>query len=706
MDTSSMIDFKALESSPAAPSGPDGGGEATSRSSLAAAYPPGMAPLPNLGSLFQSLRNTWPLALGIALVSAVLTAVFLDRLLPSTYLTTVWLRLQGPVPAAVADEPGENPRPSVPFVPPHLFKNPPLLTRVLDLPQIADLAEVRRQWQARLWLEENLQVEADSTGLVRLMLTTRRPETGTVLLEKIIEAYQEQWRDQRQTLRAQLREQYQRLASQLPPPAKATPAGALNPGGNPSEAALTQNRLELRKVQAELTVALRQAQSVAAGTIAAGQVQEQLNQDSTVNKALLECHRLEKLLVQIKNTAVRKEQDPYYLEKAGELEAVRQRIRQRELEIAGKLERQLQAKVREERQARIAQLRQRLETLQELDRKLSAETGQRQAELPREGPLSPRPLEAQDPGKEEALRRLGAEIQLLEAAGPDDVGVEPCSDIETIATQRGRRTATVALSTATVFGFILLVFAWVEFQDRRVRTPASVAQGLRLAVVGALPAGPLPATLPPGPTTDLHALAHQNHMAEAADVLRTMVLKQLDGKPGVVLVATSRGAEGATTVACQLALSLARGWRRTLLIDGHVRQPAVHTLFQVGVEPGLCEVLRGEIDAADAVQPAKISRLWLLPSGNWDQHALQALAQENTTMLLESFKDQYDVVVIDAGPLLPLADGLLLAQQADLVVLSALCGVSRLPVLDEAGQRLTTLGVPLLGVVVSGTAAT
>jgi len=642
----------------------------------------------------------------MALLSAVLTAVCLDRLLPSTYLTTVWLRLPGPVSAPVADEPGGKTRPSVPFVPLALFKSPHLLTRVLDLPQIADLPEVRRQRQARLWLEENLQVEADSSGLVRLMLTTKRPETGTVLLDKVIEVYQEQWRDQRLTQRAQLREQYQRLASQLPPPAKATPAGEVNSRGNPSEAALLQNRLELQKLQAELTVLLHQAQSVAAGTIAASQVQEQLNQDRMVNKALLECDRLEKLLVQIKNTAVRKDQDPYYLEKASELEAARQTIRQRKLEITDELERQLQAKAREERQAQVAQLRLRIETLKELDKKLSEEMRQRNAELPREGPLSPRPLGAQEQATEEALRRLGAEIQLLETARPEGVGVEPCSDLETIATPGARRAGAVALSTATVFTFMLLLLAWVEFQDRRVRTPASVAEGLQLAVVGTLPAVQLPATQSPGPTTDLHALAQQNQLAEAADVLRTMVLKQLDGKPGVVLVATSRGGEGATTVACQLALSLARAWRRTLLIDGHVRQPAIHTRFQVGVEPGLCEVLRGEIDAPDAVQPAKMSRLWLLPSGNWDPHALQALAQESTTMLLESFKDQYDVVVIDAGPLLPLADGLLLAQQADLVVLSALCGVSRLPVIHEARQRLTTLGVPLRGVVVGGTAVT
>ena len=169
-----------------------------------------------------------------------------------------------------------------------------------------------------------------------------------------------------------------------------------------------------------------------------------------------------------------------------------------------------------------------------------------------------------------------------------------------------------------------------------------------------------------------------------------------------MLVASARGKEGATTTACQLALSLARGWRRTLLIDGHLRQPGTHTRFQGSLEPGLCEVLRGEIDLPDAIQPTKASRLWLLSSGHWDNHALQSLAQESATVLLDSLKDQYDVVVIDAGPLLPLADALLLGQRADLVVLSALCGVSRLPALHEAQQRLATLGVPLLGVVVNG----
>ena len=79
-----------------------------------------------------------------------------------------------------------------------------------------------------------------------------------------------------------------------------------------------------------------------------------------------------------------------------------------------------------------------------------------------------------------------------------------------------------------------------------------------------------------------------------------------------------------------------------LLIDGDLRHPNTHTLFEVPQEPGLAEVLRGEVVPTDAIRATSFSRLWVLPAGNGDGHAIQALAQDNVRTLFTQLKQQYD----------------------------------------------------------------
>src|SRR5207247_1833903 len=136
---------------------------------------------------------------------------------------------------------------------------------------------------------------------------------------------------------------------------------------------------------------------------------------------------------------------------------------------------------------------------------------------------------------------------------------------------------------------------------------------------------------------------------------------------------------GKTSLASQLAASLARAWRKTLLVDGDLRNPAAHRLFDLPLEPGLSEVLRGEVNVTDAVKPTSLSRLWLMSAGHWDAHAVQALAQDGVGTMFEQLKEQYDFIVVDSCPVLPVADSLLLAQHVDGVIFSILRDVSRMP---------------------------
>ena len=127
-----------------------------------------------------------------------------------------------------------------------------------------------------------------------------------------------------------------------------------------------------------------------------------------------------------------------------------------------------------------------------------------------------------------------------------------------------------------------------------------------------------------------------------------------------------------------------------------------HRLFDLPNEEGLCEFLRGDADLAALVRPTGVENLSLVTAGEWDSRAVQALLQNHTRAAFDRLRKEYDFILVDSAPILPVADTLLAAQLVDAVLLSVLQEVSRLPFVYSAYQRLTALGVPVLGAVING----
>lgn len=269
-----------------------------------------------------------------------------------------------------------------------------------------------------------------------------------------------------------------------------------------------------------------------------------------------------------------------------------------------------------------------------------------------------------------------------------------------------RRAATSALAAACGFAVVLLGRGWREYRARRVRSAGDVTGVPGLRLFGTLPAAARAVRRRLAGATPSAKDPSQRRLTEAADAARTQLLHEMEGH-GLrsVLITSAAGAEGKTSLAVLLAVSLARAWRRTLLIDASLRGPALHRVFGLPPEPGLAEVLRGEAEMDHVVRSTPVSRLWALPAGRLDDHALQALAQDDVGPMLDELKRQYDFVVIDAGPVLPVADALILARHVDAALLAVLCGASRRPQVEAARARLEALGVRVLGAVVAGAPA-
>lgn len=200
------------------------------------------------------------------------------------------------------------------------------------------------------------------------------------------------------------------------------------------------------------------------------------------------------------------------------------------------------------------------------------------------------------------------------------------------------------------------------------------------------------------------ARRHEGLITECVDSLRTLVSQGGREAPQVILVTSAVEHEGKTTVASQLAASFARADKRTLLLDGDLRHPNVHLALDIDLGVGFAELLRGEITPDEAVQPTTIEGLFAVTAGQCDYAAISALSRPDLAKQLQGFRDSFDQIVIDAGPVLAFADSLLLGQNSDVALVTALKDVSRVPKVAAAIDRLRSVGVRVQGAVVNGVA--
>jgi succinoglycan biosynthesis transport protein ExoP len=304
---------------------------------------------------------------------------------------------------------------------------------------------------------------------------------------------------------------------------------------------------------------------------------------------------------------------------------------------------------------------------------------------------------------EAATKRIGNEVEALnvELDAPSRVRLIEPADTPYLSTDNRMKSA--AMAAAAALALVLGGISYADFLTRRVQSVDEVVLGLGLRLIGTLPRLPRRSPVVKSRPDDERPPVWHAELIESVDNLRTNLLSSASALPIRSLIVTSAvSGEGKTSLACHLATSIARAGRRTLLIDGDLRCPDIHKIFDLPARPGLGEVLRGESELELAIHPAAFSNLWVVTAGLCDDRALQALAQDTLSILLARLKEKFDFIVVDTPPILPIADAALIAKQTGAYVQAVLKGVSTLPQVFAAHERLQGLGVPTFGVVVAG----
>ena len=189
--------------------------------------------------------------------------------------------------------------------------------------------------------------------------------------------------------------------------------------------------------------------------------------------------------------------------------------------------------------------------------------------------------------------------------------------------------------------------------------------------------------------------------AEAFRHLGTSLLYSRQGESARrILVTSPTEGDGKTSVASNLAITLAHQKRRVLLIDCDV-YGKLHNIFQFPVSPGLSEVVLNEAHPKEVIHATAIPGLSVITSGRIPERIGDVVGSQRMRALLSDMTQEFDLVVLDCSPVLALADSAILSVNSDAVLLVVRAGYTATSAAVEAMRHLSTVGARVVGVVLN-----
>jgi capsular exopolysaccharide synthesis family protein len=297
--------------------------------------------------------------------------------------------------------------------------------------------------------------------------------------------------------------------------------------------------------------------------------------------------------------------------------------------------------------------------------------------------------------------------QLSQLTAPDNLQVgEIVTSADTPQTPASPNPVlNVALALAMGLGLgVGLAFLRERLQDRL----------RRIADVESVAGAPVLATLPSvsrvrGRSTRLLLDSSRTDpsVAEAYRALRTAVLfaaAPLDAR--VLLVTSAHASEGKTTVTANLGLSLTRAGKQVIVVSGDLRRPWLQRLFPAedgGRHDGggLTSLLKGESQLSNVLRASAVAGLTILPSGPIPPNHDQLLASGEMRNVLSELRHRSDLTLIDSGPILGVADPIMLSPVVDAVLLVVDGSKTARGDIADARQQLDRVGARVIGVVVN-----
>jgi non-specific protein-tyrosine kinase len=288
------------------------------------------------------------------------------------------------------------------------------------------------------------------------------------------------------------------------------------------------------------------------------------------------------------------------------------------------------------------------------------------------------------------------QVRLAEAQTSTNVFVsEPASvPREPVSPKTARNTLLALLA-----GMLLaagLVFT-IDTLDDSIKNPEEIRQKFNLPILGVVSSHQIIEGKP------ISLAQPRSPVAEAFRSLRTnLTYASVDRPLRRILITSATPQEGKTTISSNLAVVLAQGEKKAVLIDADMRRPTVHQKFGLPNRVGLSGLFVRPLDSLfGVVQNAGVPGLSIIPSGSLPPNPSELLTSRRMTEILDRLNQDFELVLIDTPPVLTVTDAVALAPIMDGVVLVAKPGVTKLSAFRQTLEQLQAVGARILGVVLN-----
>jgi capsular exopolysaccharide synthesis family protein len=574
------------------------------------------------------------------------------------------------------------------------------------------------------WIEENLKVEyRDGSEVLNVALTGEDPGDLVAIVNAITKAYlkivntdeQSQRKERLKRLQEQYADAKQRLSEKL-----ATKESLMNGQGAKDQASLVSRQLgaklrldnvydkirdheyKLNMLNAKLAVMQKVKETHADQPVAEITIKELTDLDALLKEDVANMMKLDKAIKRYQNEL--RDDDFFMRQYRRDFASTKKRVDDRVQELRGELGALRRKHFEADVEAKITELKTEIAPLEGHIAKFKeqAEALTKESEAISEWTAKQMQLESEIQQQQQSVDKLYQEVDRANIQMIAEPRITSLGDAEWTSRDSKKRILMFLLAPLAALAGVVLAVAWWEFAARRIHGPDEVISGLAMRVVGAVPELPDPRRKRVANSQAEELYRH--NLVESIDAIRTMLLRNANAENlRAIMVTSAVGGEGKTTLASNLAMSLARAGRRTLLIDCDLRRPAAHQLFEQTLQPGFSEVVLHEVELPDAVrQTTTDPNLYLLPAGHWDREVIQELAKSGLTGVFERLRQEFDFIIVDSHPVLPATDSLLIGQHVDAVIVSLMQDVSQVHHVHAACQQLATLGIRVFGAVVNG----
>jgi capsular exopolysaccharide synthesis family protein len=279
-------------------------------------------------------------------------------------------------------------------------------------------------------------------------------------------------------------------------------------------------------------------------------------------------------------------------------------------------------------------------------------------------------------------------VRVLDAARPAYVPVRP--DLS--------KALTLAMLVGLLMG--LGVALLLELMDNSVFSQVDVEQRVGVPFLGLVPMIPDPKE---AGTRDLYVHHHpKSSIAECCRAIRTNVLFMSPERPlKTILVTSTAPQEGKSTSVINLGISMAQSGNRVVLVDTDMRRPRLHKAFQIPNDVGVSTIVVGEGALDAAVKSTDVPGLFVVPCGPIPPNPAELLHTQAFAKLLEDLGKRFDRIILDSPPIHPVADAIVLATQAEGVVLILKAGLTNRTLAKRAVRALRDVKAKVYGAILN-----